>query len=80
MLAYEKQANFAVCMQELFNHYLNVIVLMSDESHFHLNGSVVIHKFCYWAPQNPYNVPEKPIHSLEITVWSPVPCFEVIGP
>lgn len=79
MLAYGKQVNLAVCMQELFNHYLNVIMLMSDEAHFHLNGSVVIQKFCSCAPQNPYKVPKNPIYSLKITVWSKVARFGVIG-
>jgi hypothetical protein len=31
----------------------NVIILMTDEAHFHLSGCVNKHKFHYWAEENP---------------------------
>lgn len=49
-VAQQKRVNFAVCMQELFNCNPSAILLMSDEAHFHLNGSVNKQNFCYWAP------------------------------
>lgn len=57
---YEKRVNFAVLMQELLHHNPNAILSMSDEAHFHLNGSVNKQNFCHWAPPNPCDVHEKP--------------------
>lgn len=46
----QKRVNFAVRMQELFNCNPSALLLMSDEDHFHLNGSVNKRNFYYWAP------------------------------
>lgn len=73
---YEKRVNFAVIMQELLHHNPNAILSMS----FHLNGSVNKQNFCHWAPLNPCDVHEKPLHTLKVAVWSDsLACFGVLG-
>lgn len=77
---YEQRKDFAVRMQVFFNDNRNAILLMSDEAHFHLNGSVNKQNFRYWATENPCNIHEKPLHSPKVTVWCAVAKFGVIGP
>lgn len=57
----QQLVEFAVRMRELFINNSNVIFLASDEAHFYLNGSVNKQNFCFWIPQNPCNLYEKPL-------------------
>lgn len=57
----QQLVEFAVRMQELSINNPNVIFLASDEAHFYLNGSVNKQNFCFWIPQNPCNLNEKPL-------------------
>uniref|UniRef100_T1IEZ2 Uncharacterized protein n=1 Tax=Rhodnius prolixus TaxID=13249 RepID=T1IEZ2_RHOPR len=55
-------------------------LLMSDEAHFELSGSVNKQNFRYWASGNPQFIPEKPLHGQRVTVWAGVASWGIIGP
>ena len=63
-----------------FEEHEDEIIMVSDEAHFHLNGSVNKQNFQYWAPQNPHEVHERPSHSPRVTVWCAIGKAGVIGP
>ena len=48
--------------------------------HFHLSGCVNKQNFRYWAPENPRQLHERPLHSPFVTVWCAVGSFGVWGP
>jgi hypothetical protein len=43
------------------------ILLMTDEAHFHLLGSVNKQNFRYWAAENPHQLHQLPLHSEKVT-------------
>ena len=77
---YAQRVDFAVRMQVILEENENAIIIMSDEAHFHLNGTVNKQNLRYWAPENPRNIHERPLHSARVTVWCAVAPFGVIGP
>jgi hypothetical protein len=56
------------------------VVVISDEAHFHLNGSVNKQNYRYWAMENPRELHQRPLYSPKVTVWCAVTPFCVIGP
>jgi len=77
---YAQRLNFAGQMKAIFEANDNVILLMSDEAHFHLNGMVNQQNCRYWALENPRELHERPLHSPKVTVWCAVGKAAVIGP
>ena len=77
---YVQHENFAVRMQVVFEEEENPIILMSDEAHFHLKGTVNKQNCRYWSPGNPHNIHQRPLHSDRVTVWCAVAPFDIIGP
>jgi len=67
-------------MLEIMEENECAIIIMNDEAHFHLNGSVNKQKFRYWAPQNPHEVHERVLHSPKVTVWYAIGKVGVTGP
>lgn len=55
-------------------------LLMSDEAHFYLSGSVNKQNMRYWSPVNPMELHEKALHSPKVTVWCGVGAFGIVGP
>ena len=55
-------------------------LLMTDEAHFHLSGYVNKRNFHYWAPENPQELHQRPLHSERLTVWCGIASFGVLGP
>jgi len=53
---------------------------MTDEAHFHLSGYVKKQNYCYWAPENPQELHQHPLHSESLTVWCGIASFGVLGP
>ena len=49
---YPQRLNFARTMLTLFEENENIMLLMSDEAHFHLNGAVNKQNCRYWAAEN----------------------------
>ena len=54
-------------------------LIMTDEANFHLCGYVNTQNCRYWAPANPRELHEKPLHSIKVNVWCGVASFGVIG-
>jgi len=65
---YQQCSAFAELMLKIVKENEDAIIMMSDEAHFHLNGSVNKQNFQYWAPQNPHEVHERLLHSPKVTV------------
>ena len=55
-------------------------VLMTDEAHFHLSGYVNKQNYGYWAPENPQELHQLPLHSERFTVRCGIASFGVLGP
>jgi len=77
---YPQRMEFAQQMLGLYEENEDLMLLMSDEAHFHLNGSVNKQNCRYWAAENPQQLHERPLHSPKVTVWCAVSKFGVIGP
>jgi hypothetical protein len=54
--------------------------LMTDEAHFHLPGYVNKQNYHYWAPENPQELHQRPLHSERLTVWCGIASFGVLRP
>jgi hypothetical protein len=52
----------------------------SDETHFHLSGTVNKQNFHYWAAENPQELHQRPLHSPRVTVWCAFTEFGMWGP
>ena len=77
---FARRVNFAETMLQTLNEDPGMIILTSDEAHFHLNGCVNKQNFRYWSPNNPQELHERPLHSEKVTVWAAVCKTTVIGP
>ena len=47
---YQQRLAFAELMLEIMEEHEDAIIMVSDEAHFHLNGSVNKQNFRCWAP------------------------------
>ena len=74
------RTTFAETMLQMFEEDSELVILTSDEAHFHLNGSANKQNFRYWSTINPRQVHEHPVHCDRVTVWAAVAKFGVIGP
>jgi len=66
-------------------NFLNIltrdeVILLSDEAHFHLLGTVNKQNFCYWAESNPQQLHLRPVHGPQVTVRCRVASFGIVGP
>jgi len=77
---YPQRAGLDEAMLQLLTDEPDVILIRSDEAHFHLNGTVNRQNFRYWAPDNPNILHERPLHSPRVTVWCGIGKCGVIGP
>ena len=57
-----------------------ITVLMTEEAHFHLSSYVNKQNYRYWAPENPQQLHQRPLHSERLTVWCGIASFGVLGP
>ena len=55
-------------------------LLMSDEAQVHVSGYVNKQNYHYWAPNNPHDLHQHPLHSAKVTVWCAVSSHGIIGP
>ena len=55
-------------------------IIMSDEAHFTLNGTVNKQNCRIYATENPQEIQEVPLHDEKVTVWCGVSAKTVIGP
>jgi hypothetical protein len=77
---YPKRLEFAQTMLNIFEEHEDLLVVMSDEAHFHLNGAVSKQNCRYWASENPRGLHERPLHSPKVTVWCVIGKCGIIGP
>lgn len=77
---YVQRMNFAREMQALIEQNENLILFMSDEAHFHLNGMVNQQNCRYWANENPRQLHVRPLHVPKVTVWCALSQTCIIGP
>ena len=77
---YTQRVTFAHEIQAIFEQNDYLILCMSDEAHFHLNGMVIQHNCRYWAYENPKQLYERPLHSPKVTVWCAMDKTGVIDP
>lgn len=77
---YRQRSSFALEMLSLFEVNEDMVLLMSDEAHFHLNGYVNRQNCRYYAAENPQRLHERPLHSPKVTVWCAVAQNFIIGP
>jgi hypothetical protein len=67
--------------QEVQQHVLHAaVVLLSDEAHFHLCGTINKQNVRYWAVDNSCELYERPLHSPHVTVWCAIAEFGMWGP
>lgn len=57
-----------------------MLLFISDEAHFHLDGFVNKQNCPYYDSENPQNLHERPLHSPKVTVWCAVSKKLIIGP
>jgi len=55
-------------------------LLMSDEAHFHLHGTINKQNVWYWSAANPHELHQCPTYDPKVTVWCAVWSRGVIGP
>ena len=78
---FERRVEFArsfmsLCETDSFIHNL----MMSDESHFRLNGCVNKQNCRIWATENPKLTRAIPAHSPKTTVWCGMTSTKILGP
>ena len=77
---FARRKTFAETMLQMFEEDPKLVILTSDEAHFHLNGSVNKQNLCYWSTINPRQVHEHLLHCDRVTVWAAMAKFGVIQP
>ena len=55
-------------------------LIMTDEFHFHLDGSVVKQNCRVWGTEHPHEVEFRKGHSPHVTVWWGVASWGIVGP
>lgn len=75
-----RRSAFCRTMLQMMEEDPDIVILTSDEAHFHLNGSVNKQNCRYWSQINPENLHQRSLHSEKVTVWAGVAKFGVIGP
>ena len=79
---YEQRLEYAMRLQDLVNGdpgFLQTLI-MSDETHFHLNGFVNKQNCRIWGTENPQVIQQHQLHPVKCTVWCGVTANEIIGP
>jgi hypothetical protein len=46
----------------------DAVIMMSNEAHFLLDGTVNKQNYRYWVQENPQQLHQKPLHSSKVTV------------
>ena len=65
---YQQRLSFCQTMLDMFEENEDLNLIMSDEVHFHLNGTVNKQNFRYWASENPGELHQRPLRSPKVTV------------
>ncbi|GFW86380.1 DUF4817 domain-containing protein [Trichonephila clavipes] len=73
------RTRITACKDILQNIPPGDIMISSDESQFHLSGSVNKQNFRYWPTENLQLIEVRPLHSPRETVWCAIAKFSVRG-
>ena len=65
---YQQRLSFCQTMLDIFEENEDLTLIMSDEAHFHLNGTVNKQNFRYWASKNLRKLYQQPLQSPKVTV------------
>ena len=65
----QQRLSFCQTMLDMFEEKEDLTLIMSDEVHFHLNGTLIKQNFQYWASENPRELHQRPLYSPKVTVW-----------
>lgn len=78
----QQRLTYALKFQEMARGNENFLqnLIMSDESHFHMNGFVNKQNCRIWGSANPRAVYQRKMHSMKCTVWCGVTYEKIIGP
>lgn len=80
----DKQSRLLFChaFLEMWRRDRKIIdsLLMSDEAHFLLSGSVNKQNCRFWGTENPQKLHQRPLHSPKLTVWCGISTSGIIGP
>ena len=77
---YQQRLSFCQTMLDMFEENEDLTLIMSDEVHFHLNGTVNKQNFQYWASENPRELHQRPLYSPKVTVWCGLGKCGIFGP
>ena len=55
-------------------------LLMSDEAHFLVSGYMNKENCRYWAPNNPHELHQRPLHGANVPVWWAASSHGIVGP
>ena len=77
---YQQRLSFCQTILDMFEKNEDLTLVMSDESHFHLNGTVNKQNFQYWASENPRELHQRPLHNPKVTVWCGLGKCGIFGP
>ena len=75
---FAQRRQFCESILEILNE--EMVIMMSDEAHFQLDGTVNKQNCRYWSSENPQVLHQRPLHSQKVTVWCGVAQFGIIGP
>ena len=77
---YQQRLSFCQTMLNMFEENDDLTLIMSDEVHFHLNGTVNKQNFRYWASENARELHQRPLYSPKVTVWCGLGKCGIFGP
>jgi len=72
-------ANFVVNVAQTDDDFWQKII-MSNEAHFSLNGTVNKQNCRFYANENSQLIQEEPLHDQRVTVWAGICAERIIGP
>ena len=58
----------------------DVMLMKSDEAHFHLDGYVNKQNCRFWAAENPRELHQRPLHTAKVSVWCGFSKVGIVGP
>ena len=71
---------FCQTMLDMFEENEDLTLIINNEAHFHLNGTVNRQNLQYWASENPREIHQRPLRSPKVTVWCGLGKCGIFGP
>lgn len=79
---YQLRLDYARMFLEIAENNPNFLMklIMGDEAHFYLDGSINKQNYRFWSAENPGNIHQNSLHPLYLTVWCGISANGIIGP